>query len=574
MDCWLKRKELRMRIATRTLGWAIVIGVTSGQGACTGRIAANSEAGNADESGGAGGHGGDVPPDDVVAIPVSKDCPQPDVGFGRLRRLTKSEYNRTVRDVLGDDTRPAEKFVSDEREGSFYVNGQATITETIYTQYEEAAEAVAGRFVARAGSTTCAGGATVDAELKCTQTFLDDVGARLYRRMLKSEEKQTLVSIYTATRKAGTHSDGVRQILQTMLQSPFFLYHTELGVDSAGASVVKLSGFELASRLSFLFWGTSPDQSVLQAAAKGDLDTPEGIAKQASLMLKNSKTIDRINDFYSQWLRLDRLDHFISKEDLRAATRDETLAFLRMQYEKPQVTLTNLLTSRDAELVPLTRDVYFPGATSSPTTLDSKTRAGILTRAAFIAASHNVPARGKFIWNELLCNDISLPADLDTTLAEPKPGENPRQRFDRHRESASCRGCHMILDPPGHTFWHYDEVGRYRTKIGDWQIDASGALAGTEGSDGPVYGAVELSEKLAKVPEVAQCMVRQWFRFALGREPDDVRDACSLQKAQQIFAERGGDLKTIAVIVAQSDAFRFRRNRNPTNLSPGKEAQP
>lgn len=556
----------------RTIGLLCLTGVAAWLGACSGRIDGGGD--KTDGAGGQtnGGNGGRPPGQDVTPIPPSDDCPTPDVGFGRLRRLTKGEYNRAVRDILGDDTRPGDKFVSDEREGNFYVNSQALITETIYTQYLESAEAIAGRFVARTGTTDCAGGTALDAQTKCTQTFLDDLGARLYRRPLRVEEKQALLAGYSETRKMGTHADGLRQVLHSMLQSPHFLYHTELGDDPASTnSVVKLSGYEVASRLSFFLLGSGPDKTAMQAAAAGEFNTPAGIAKQAVAMAKDKRAVDRINDFYSQWLRFDRLDQYILRDDLRTAVRDETLGFLRTQYEKPKLSVKDLLTSRDAQVTTLTREIYLPGSAASANnivTLDSKTRAGLLTRAAFIAASHNVPARGKFIFNELLCNNIALPPDLDTSLAEAKPNENPRQRFDRHRESAACRGCHMVLDPPGHTFWHYDEVGKYRTRIGDWQIDASGALAGTESSDGPVYGAVELSEKLATVPEVSQCIVRQWFRFAMGREPDDARDSCSLRKAEKQFIEQGADLKSLAVLIAQSDAFRFRRVASAVPATP------
>jgi hypothetical protein len=476
------------------------------------------------------------------------------VGFGRLRRLTKTEYNQAVREVLGEDGAPADRFVTDEKPGAFFRNAEAEVTDTIVQHYTEAAERIAERAAGRLPQLfPCRSG---EAEPACAARLVETVGGRLYRRPLADEERKRLLDVYAGGREGADFKSGVRMALATMLQSPHFLYHVEIGGGAQG-DVAPLAPHEVAARLAWVTALAPPDAALLQKASSGELASPAALAAEARRRLTEPRALAVVSWFFEQWLSLERLELAVTSEPLRTSMRKEVLAFGSHGFADGRATLEALLLAGEATLDDRMARHY--GVSPGASRLDPNQRAGLLTRAAFLSAVHNVPARGKFVLNSMLCHEIELPADVDTTLPPRKPGENPRAHFDRHRENPACNGCHQLIDPIGHAFWHYDELGRYVTEVDGWKVDARGGLAGTETSNGAVDGAIELSKRLAAATDVGGCMVRQWFRFAIGREPDPVRDACSLQMVEARFAASKGDLRELLIALTETPAFSYRR---------------
>jgi len=189
-------------------------------------------------------------------------------------------------------------------------------------------------------------------------------------------------------------------------------------------------------------------------------------------------------------------------------------------------------------------------------------RAGILTQGALLSAlakpNQTAPVlRGKFVREMLLCQQLSPPPpNIVITPPDVRPDATTRQRFTQHSKDPNCAVRHQLMDPLGFGFENYDAVGQFRATDQGFPVDASGQLINTD-VDGKFTGAVELAQKLATSAEVRQCLVKQWFRYAVGRaETDD--DQCTLQNLGSEFDSAKHDMRELSVKIASSDAFRYR----------------
>jgi hypothetical protein len=135
---------------------------------------------------------------------------------------------------------------------------------------------------------------------------------------------------------------------------------------------------------------------------------------------------------------------------------------------------------------------------------------------------------------------------------------NARERAAQHRTAPDCAACHDLFDPLGFAFENYDAMGRFRTTEGGKAIDAKVELKGTQSLDGPIANAIELAGKLARAPEVQDCVAKQWLRFALGRDSGD-DEKRSLDSAIKSFKDSGGKIPDLLTALVRSDSFRHRK---------------
>ncbi|MCA9649807.1 MAG: DUF1592 domain-containing protein [Myxococcales bacterium] len=523
----------------------------------------------------AGADGGD----DAGDGGVEGQCLEPQTGATKLRRLTRSQYERTVRDLLGFETDAAEGFAADERVGAFKSNAVAPVGDLQVEQYMDAAETIATAATGDlAGLLPCDPAAI--GEDACAEQWLRELGPRAYRRPLAEADIQRLMDVYSTAKADADFEAGIRVALQGILQSPWFLYHVELGNPTAEVvegQPVALSGHELASRLSYFLWDTMPDDALFDAAAAGDLDTEEGIAAQVERMLADPRAEDGIASFHLQWLGVDEM-HWVEKDpttypDFDAALADamqqDAADFANYVVREGDGRLQTLLTgsftlSDDPELLALL-GVELPAGhqPGDPIPLPADERAGLLTHPAVMAthahANQTSPVhRGKLVRENLLCQILPAPPpNVDNVPPDPTPGATTRQRFEEHKENPECFGCHQLIDGLGFGFESYDGTGAFRTMDGDLPVDASGEVVGTEQSNGSYDGAIELSTILVDAPEVQDCMTRQWLRFSLGRMDAEL-DSCTIDRVSTAFAESGNDVRSIIREIALSDSFRYR----------------
>lgn len=518
-----------------------------------------------------------------AASQTCTNAAQVDVGLSKMRRLTRTQLNNTLRDLLGIEGQPASVLVPDERIGPFDSNSIAPVTDLIVQQHQEIAQRIAEEAVAH--STEIAGCDLTSAA--CAAQFIEHLGLRAFRRPLNEEERSGLTALYELGASSGGPERGFLLALQAILQSPSFLYLTDTGADGqAAGSPTLVSPYSLASRLSYFLWNTLPDDELFERAADGSLMTEAELRAQVERMLADPRAADTIALFHIQLLRLDHLLHAEKDIDvfpefdaeLANAMLQEAAAFTSNVILAGDGQLNTLLTASFAYPQAALFELYGvappPGFTPGDRVeLAPAERSGLLTQAAFLAshAKRNATSpvhRGIIIRENLLCQTIPPPPDnVSTVLPPATEATTTRQRFAQHLADPTCAGCHTLMDPIGLSFENYDGIGKYRTMEGAQPVDASGAIVG--GGDDLAAGyanAVEMTKLLGDAQSVRDCVATQWFRFALGRTASDA-DTCSVAVLREGFASSGGNVPALLEDIVLSDAFRHVRSTASQEIS-------
>jgi len=554
-------------------------GNSAGGAGGTGGSAASSGTGGSGATGGAsGGTGGtgSLTPDEIDAKCAALNGVL-DAGLTRLRRLTRDQFNNTLRDLIQASGTPADRLNPDERIGPFNSNAISPVDNTLVLQHNEAARELATAARERmAELAPC--DLDADAGTTCATQFVTEFGARAFRRPLDADEVTRYVGLYTLGKEGATAADGFRLVLEAMLQSPAFLYHGDVG-SAPSSTPVPLAPYELASRLSYFLWNSMPDDTLAALAGDGTLTSASVLGEQVERLLSDDRAGATIGLFHRQWLALEDLPGKIRDTslfpsfgpELVGAMLDETSLFSDHVIRRGDGLLSTLLTSNLAfpsgdlfEVYGITEPAGY--VVGTPVELDPTRRAGILTQAAFLADNaHNDQTspvhRGILVRENVLCQPIdSPPADANTNPPPVSQATTTRERFAQHEADPTCGGCHVLMDPIGLGFEHYDPIGAYRTQDGLSAVDATGEIFEAAADlAGPFDGAVELATKLAASGEVRACFGVQWFRFSLGRMESDA-DACSVKAIRDGFAASGGNIRSLMVQIAQSDAFRHVRS--------------
>jgi hypothetical protein len=500
-----------------------------------------------------------------------------DAGETPLRRLTRRAYANTVRDLLGASPAVADAFVADEKVGAFSSNAVAPITELALEGYMDAAEALAAAAAENLAALLPCDPAPDEED--CAEGLVRDFGRRAYRRPLSEDEVERLMPLYHLGREDGPFADGVALVVQGILQSPSFLYHVELGVGSD--AVAPLTRHELATRLAFFLWSAGPDEALLDAAERGALDEPAGVAAEARRLLDDARSADAVASFVVQWLDVedlprvekDAIVHADFDAELAAAMLRETERFTDEILRHGDGRLATLLrapfTVADARLAALYGAAPADGG-EGRVELDPAERSGLLTHASLLAkhahAAQSSPVhRGKLVREALLCDP---PPPPPPNVADQLPAIDPNasivDQLAQHRDDPACAGCHERMDPIGTAFEAFDAVGAHRPSIGGAPVDDRGELVATD-VDGAFRGVHELAERLLASDQVRRCFTRQWIRFALGRLEGGA-DACTEARAHARFLETDLDVRELIVAIATSDAMRLLRR--PAEKTP------
>ena len=506
-----------------------------------------------------------------------------------VRRLTHAQYDNTVRDLLGDYSKPAERFPPED-----YVDGfknQLTaqgMSPLLVESYSTAAERLAlnaFRIGDINGLVPCK--PTSFSDQKCRDAFVRKFGLRAFRRPLSEDEVKRYSAVFAEqARVSRRFLDGARVVVEAMLQSPNFLFHVEAGPDG------RYTDYDVASRLSYLLWNTMPDEALFEAAAKGELSTAAGRERAARRLLENTpKGREALDQFFEEWLRFDRVVNAVKSNrfqpftpELALAMAEETRTLLHhlvwndLNFMEALTADYSFLTTELAELygLPAPKEqfdmVKFPP--------DSK-RAGILGQGTFLASTAgptdtSPTARGIFIRERLLCQHVPPPPPgVITTLPDPLVDAKPkgrRQLMVEHVENPTCASCHRLMDPIGFGFEHFDAIGEYREKETipvpgrrgggpggrggapgiPLDIDAQGEIAGLPNSN--FSGAKELGTILANSPVCQECIVRQMFRYSYGRL-ESAADEKTIDRLYDQFKASGFKMKSLLLALVESPEF-------------------
>ncbi len=410
----------------------------------------------------------------------------------------------------------------------------------------------------------------------CARQFIVGFGRRAFRRPLVDDEVNHWLGLYKAQRDPAVGSsfaEAIRGVTVALLQSPNFIYRRELAPGAAikEGEFVRFNSYEMASRLSYSFWATMPDDRLFELAEAGKLQTVKAIQDEARRLLVHPKAKDVYADFAAQWLNLapvasaQKATALNFTPEVARSMLAETGAFFSDIFTAPSTTgrMDQLFTSNksyaDETLAKLYGIQGVTGTAMAPVTLDPKQRAGLFTQLTFLTmhgdSEGSFPTRrGAEVIRRVLCQDIEVPQNMEIPeVKPPSPGVTTRQRFEQHLQNA-CASCHRLLDPIGFAFEHYDGIGRYRMTDNELPVDASGMLQLGNGSPTKFKDAVELMPALAAADEVRSCVATQFMRYLIRRE-ETQGDRPSLEGVQNAFKESSYDMRELLVAIVSSDAF-------------------
>lgn len=509
-----------------------------------------------------GAEGGEDAGEDTAGDePVPASCEEgPAAATSPMRRLTRLEYDNTIRDLLHDQSQPAQRFSPDEEIGGYASNSIAKLSKTQLDEYMDAAETLAETAVSDRWDLVVGCDAGTDG---CVEGFVETFGRRAFRRPLTAQERDDYLSLFADAQAEWDATEAVSVVIQAMLMSPHFLYMVE---PEGEPGVALRDDFAVASRLSYFLWASMPDDDLLDAAQAGELQDPEALEQQARRLLQDERAAATVASFHRQWLHLQGLPDRVKdtdlfpewSPDLGVSMEQETLRFADEVIRRGDGTLQTLLTASwtmvDAPLADL-YGVAAPAEGFAVAELPADERAGLLTHASFLtstahAAEASWVLRGKFVRERLLCHEI-LP---------PPPGVEVEVVNDPNRlENPECNYCHLLMDPIGTGFDAYTPIGAFADEHPDGQpVQTEGEVRGVP-EIGTFQGAVELAHALAQTPQVHECMAEQWFQYGTRRLPTDA-DECALDRLQAAFEESGQDIRELMIAVAVSDAFRYQLN--------------
>ncbi|MFO0595217.1 MAG: DUF1592 domain-containing protein [Myxococcaceae bacterium] len=488
-----------------------------------------------------------------------------------IRRLTRAQYHRAVLDLfapLGWTESPAWRFPADEHAGPFSTNVRAAPTALDVDLAFAAAESMARRASPAVEQLLGCNPLTV----ACAQGGVARFARRAWKRSLTPTEQQALAALWEGREVR----EGTTLALTAVLASPFFLELAEPG-EAAADGRVALTGPQVAARLGLLFRGGLPDEALLDAAERGELSTPDGVAAASWRLLRDDRAVAALTDFHFQWLGLTAA---AEKDPARfpmwgTAARDaalsETSQFVDTVIRRSDGRFETLLSAPFTFLPPPLERVYGlkPALPGVMVGLPSEQRRGVLTLTAFLSthaqAKLTSPTqRGLTLTRDVLCLSLGSPppnVDLTPVGVDPTGAQSRRSLIEQHGSDPRCSGCHRVMDPMGLAFEHYDAVGAWREVDLDDRNPIDSAVTVSLGDpqlDGPVTSATELVQRLSRSSMARRCYVTQWYRYALGRlETSD--DASELAALQERFERSGGSIPDLLVALTTTDAFRSRR---------------
>jgi mono/diheme cytochrome c family protein len=412
-------------------------------------------------------------------------------------------------------------------------------------------------------------------EPACAKQITGNLARRAFRRPVTPEDVNRLMPFYEAGREGGGSFDqGIEQVVAAVLASPDFLYRAIRGPKGTSPNTeFALTDLELASRLSFFLWNTGPDDELLTLAASGGLTKAGAMEKQVRRMLADPKASSLVTSFAMKWLNLDALDSVKPDPILFPGFTDQ----LRRDFSSEAEAFIGSILLEDRNVVDLlTADHTFlnervarhygisgvAGTQFRKVTLAEKERWGLLGKAAVLMRTSygdrtSPVLRGAWVLDKLLGTPPTPPPPNTATDLSQKAGETPktvRARLEQHRDKASCRQCHGVIDPTGLALENFDAVGAFRTvdRQANAPIDAKTVLP----NGVPINGVVELRAQLVDRPAVfVGAVTERLMMYALNRE----LEYFDMPQVRTIVREAAKDdykLSSIVLGIVNSDAFR------------------
>ncbi|HYX34017.1 MAG TPA: DUF1592 domain-containing protein [Oligoflexus sp.] len=482
---------------------------------------------------------------------------QPAVSSRRqLRLLTRDEYNRSIKDIFRLYADYRGSIPIEQKVLGFSNNSQfALVSSDHAAAYDKTAKELAQQIVAAEWSRLVK--CQVSEGASCAEKFVRTYAPRTWRRPVTEDEVQALLRVH----KVGSDispTTGMELVVRGLISSPHFLYRSETGRDG------KLTAYEVASALSYFFWGTTPDDELLKLAGDGTLLNEETLLTQARRLLQSDRAKEGMKAFADAWLNYSAVLS-VNKDasrypafdyNVRTGMARETEDFFDYLVRKKQAGFTELFTADysfgDQRLADFYRAQLTPEGDLQKLTFAGQPRLGLMGHGSLLSslayATETGPIqRGKFVREHLLCDMLTPPPpELMIMVPPPKEGATTRERFAAHTSAAACRGCHIKIDGVGFSMEDFDAVGLYRTVDSGKPVDASGQVHALDGKNVDINGAKELGLALATSTRAKQCFVVQTWRMAQGRL-ESTDDVCSLRQISSAFVEQNMSMAQLLI---------------------------
>ena len=498
----------------------------------------------------------------------------------RVLRLSYAEYDRALKELLHLPVEESINFPAEQSSLGPYVGyGELRVGERLLAELERSATSLAERVVGSPDAYAAVVGCQPTAA-GCREQVIDAFGLRAFRRPLSLAERARYGAIFgrgaELVASGDAFRDGVQLTLQAILQSPKLLYRIEAGDGTSDAAGVRLSGFEVATRLSFMLAGTTPDAELLAAARDGALATPAGIETQAHRLVTTPGFEERALSFHERWMQLDELDSLAKdtttfpsfSPDLVTSMRGEAERFVKAVTLEGDGTVSALLSSRFGFVDQRLAALYgLPGDFGSELVrvehAPESGRLGLFSQAAFLAGHSSSSSgtspilRGVFMLRRLACANIPDPppgAQMQQPATQPATEiRTTRDYFAWKTSMPACVGCHALINPTGFAFEQFDGLGQRRDNDRGAPVDTSGTLALGK-KDLAFHDSSELLEALSKEPQVQACYAKNWLQFAYGRR-EDAADSRALGLAAQRLGAGSFSIRDLAVALTERPAF-------------------
>lgn len=518
------------------------------------------------------------------AEPVAAAAEPASVQPPRVRLMTGAQYANTIKYFFGFDISIVSPFAPVPRTEGLLASGAASagVTSSQLQQFQRSAASIAAQIVSaedldlgipghRDVLIPCKPVDEKAADDKCATTFLAATGERMFRRPLEKERLDFLVKeARDSANRLNSFYAGLANALEGLLISPEMVFIADtFEPDPKNKGAQRLDAYSLASRLSFFLWDAAPDDALLQAAAKGELHTEKGLARNVDRMLASPRLKEGVRAFFDDMFLFDNFDNLAKDASVYPGVTGVTLVDAREQTLRTVVShlveqkkdYRDLFTTRQTFMSPALAAIY-----QVPTTPgwqpyefpEGSQRLGLLTQVSFLAV-HAHPGRssatrrGKALREILLCQQVPLPPpNVDFSAVEDPQAAHrtARDRVGAHLENPVCAGCHRITDPIGLALENFDGAGQFRTTERGAVIDASGNFDGKKFTD--VLG---LAQTVHDHPALPSCLVSRVYAYATGG-PVERANRPAIQHFTQRFAEQGYKVPELFRMIALSAAFK------------------
>ena len=560
---------------SRTLSSIFALGI--GLSGCTGLVAGTDNGGTSNGAstsngatpstgGGSGSTGGIV------------DGAAPDPGVAAMHRLNTAEYNATVTDVLGTTMQPANaNWSGGEIDGFDNIASTLSVDDAQYNLYVDAAEGIATDVFAsptlRAKIVTC----TTADDMTCVKSVISKTGLKVFRRPLADAEVTTYSKVYTASRAQGQdHNGALQDVLWSFLSSAEFLYRMEF--DGGVQTKHLITGYELASRLSYFLWSSAPDDALLAAA--DSLNADVAINTTVERMIADGKSGRLVQNFAGQWLGARKtLAHPVAPDiypvwnaDIATAASNEIYSYFDefLRKERPW---TDFLTADLNFVTPALAGLYGITGVSGTTAqrvenFAGDNRAGFMSLVGFLAVSSvdrrsSPTLRGKWLLVNLMCSPPPPPPPGVKPLENTGPTDTTDVRavLEAHRAAPACAACHSVMDPFGLALEKYDGIGRYRATYANGSaINDATSLPKTSAYPNGVsfQGLAGAAKAVGDNPMFKECVAEKLYTYGLGRSltDSDKANTAAIEKGWE--ASGGLTLNHLLHSLALAEAFRYR----------------